>query len=433
METRSLICLLLSVSGGLGASRDQLDGYNSHEHIVQLTKFVRDYLARDVQETRRFAKESNKETEKIAKDIIKHVKDLNNESTDRFEKTLNKLKKEIEDNMNKIVTREKESHIALEERSSANEKEISDKSFKNFNNLISGLNARLSQHERMLNTHVAVCAEKYKSIGYGKVTYQELLTESVRIGGVRKRGEVLEPSQGEFIVPVGAEGTYQVSFSAIIDTHKDFDNRLFPATFVFAKKRVGTSSFGKLSETTLTTTVGHPGGDKAPVSRSILMDLKAGEKVAVFQERRGAESSYRLTFCANLVRPSAPASWHKLSDPLPIELNTDETYAEPKPQKLTIEELSNDLKDPEVSMPNPKSALRFPKTQLFQRAADLEAAKFVAPQRGNANEIQEHLHDNSEVGEEEDLGSGASKTGAEEDDVKDEADAEVEPEPEGSE
>ena len=70
METRSLIFLLLSVSGGLGASRDQLDGYNNHDHIVELTKFVRDYLARDVQETRRFAKESNKETEKIAKDII---------------------------------------------------------------------------------------------------------------------------------------------------------------------------------------------------------------------------------------------------------------------------------------------------------------------------------------------------------------------------
>jgi len=228
-----------------------------------------------------------------------------------------------------------------------------------------------------------------KSIGYGKVTYQELLTESVRIGGVRKRGEVLEPTQGEFIVPFGAEGTYQVSFSAIIDTHKDFDNRLFPATFVFAKKRVGTSSFEKLSETTLTATVGHPGGDKAPVSRSILMDLKAGERVAVFQERRGAESTYRLTFCANLVRPSAPASWHKLSDPLPIQLTTDETYAEPKLQELIIEELSSNLKGPEVSMPNPKSALRFPKTQLFKRAAAVEAAKYVAPQPGSANEIPE--------------------------------------------
>ena len=40
-------------------------------------------------------------------------------------------------------------------------------------------------------------------------------------------------------------------------------------------------------------------------------------------------------------------------------------------------------------MPNPKSALRFPKTQLFQRAAAVEAAKYVAPQPGSANEIPE--------------------------------------------
>ena len=40
-------------------------------------------------------------------------------------------------------------------------------------------------------------------------------------------------------------------------------------------------------------------------------------------------------------------------------------------------------------MPNPKSALRFPMTRLFQRAADVEAAKYVAPQLGSANEIPE--------------------------------------------
>merc|ERR1712013_211964 len=72
----------------------------------------------------------------------------------------------------------------------------------------------------------------------------------------------------------------------------------------------------------------------APVSRSIIIVLKASEKVAVLQERKGAERSYRPTFSANLVPPSAPVSWHKFSDPLPIELKTDETYAKPKAQEL---------------------------------------------------------------------------------------------------
>ena len=46
-------------------------------------------------------------------------------------------------------------------------------------------------------------------------------------------------------------------------------------------------------------------------------------------------------------------------------------------------------------MPNPKSAVRFPKTQLFQRAAAEEAAKHVAPQPGCANEIPEDPPDAS--------------------------------------
>ena len=47
-------------------------------------------------------------------------------------------------------------------------------------------------------------------------------------------------------------------------------------------------------------------------------------------------------------------------------------------------------------MPNPKSALRFPKTQLFRTAAAEEAAKYVASQPGN--EIQEDpLYDPNEL------------------------------------
>merc|ERR1712079_494575 len=71
-----------------------------------------------------------------------------------------------------------------------------------------------------------------------------------------------------------------------------------------------------LSETTLTATVGRPGADKAPASRSILLDLKAGEKVAIYQQRKRAEISYRLTFCAHLIRPTAPSTWGALTDPL---------------------------------------------------------------------------------------------------------------------
>merc|ERR1711899_710271 len=252
--------------------------------IVELTKFVRDHLALDVKENRRFAERSNNQTEVIANAILRHVNDLNRDSTTKFEETLKV-------NLGAIVDQTRENHEALEEQSRENEKHISEETSKNFNALLSGLKGRLSQHEKMLNTHVAVCAEQYNNIDHGKVTYQQTSMKSVIIGGDVKKVNILDPSQGDFVVPPGGEGTYQFSFTAIIDTLKDLDNNLAPASFVFAIKQAGgATSYTPLSETTLTATVGRPGGDKAPASRSILLDLKAGEKVAMYQTRERAES-----------------------------------------------------------------------------------------------------------------------------------------------
>merc|ERR1711973_694160 len=325
-EMKGLLSLLLltTTTGCLAAPMapelSQLDFMGKdkdHTAIVELTRFVRDHLALDVEENRRFAERSNNQTEVIANAILRHVNDLNRDSTTKFEETLKKLQKTIEENLGAIVDQTRENHEALEEQSRENEKHISEETSKNFNALLSGLKGRLSQHEKMLNTHVAVCAEQYNNIAYGKVTYQQTSMKSVIIGGEVKKVNILDPSQGEFVVPLGGEGTYQFSFTAIIDTLKDMDNNLAPASFVFAIKQAGGATAPTaLSETTLTATVGRPGGDKAPASRSILLDLKAGEKVAIYQQREGAESSYRLTFCAHLIRPTSPSTWAALPPPV---------------------------------------------------------------------------------------------------------------------
>merc|ERR1711973_965982 len=379
-EMKGLLSLLLltTTTGCLAAPMapelaqlDFIGKDKDHRDIVDLTKFVRDHLALDVEENRRFAERIGNQTEVVANAILKHVNDLNRDSTTKFQDTLTKLQETINENLGAIVDQTKENHEALEVQSRENDKHISEETARNFNSLLSGLTGRLSQHEKMLNTHVAVCAEQYNNIAHGKVTYQQTSMKSVIIGGDVKKVNILDPSQGEFVVPLGGEGTYQFSFTAIIDTLKDLDNNLAPASFVFAIKQAGgATAFTILSETTLTATVGRPGGDKAPASRSILLDLKAGEKVAIYQTREGAESSYRLTFCAHLIRPTAPSTWEALTDPLPpsdSKIETENTYIAPEQKLLAIDDLHIDPEDPEVKMPAAKSALLFPKTNFFKK------------------------------------------------------------------
>merc|ERR1712012_1017831 len=383
-EMKGLFYLLLTTTGCLAAPRDldmappdmfgQGEDNSDHKDIVDLTKFVRDHLALDVEEKRRFAESIGNQTEDVANAILKHVNDLNRDSTTKFQDTVTKLQETINENLGAIVDQTKENHEALEVQSRENDKHISEETARNFNALLSGLKGRLSQHERMLNTHVAVCAEQYDNIGFGQVTYQQTSMKSVIIGGDVKKVNILDPRQGEFVVPPGAEGTYQFSFTAIIDTLKDLDDSLAPASFVFTIRGAGGAAAPTaLSETTLTATVGRSGGDKAPASRSILLDLKAGEKVAIYQQRKRAESSYRLTFCAHLIRPTAPSAWEALTDPLPYsdpKIEVENTYTAPEQKLLAIDDLHIDSEDPEVKMPAAKSELLFPKTTFFKKTSD---------------------------------------------------------------
>ena len=377
MGTKSPFYLFLIITGCVPApliqdpnQLGQLDfggKDKDHEAIVEITKFVRDHLALDVQANRNLTERSNTQTEVIANAIIQHVNDLNKNATTKLDEALEKLRTAMDENLKHIVSQTRENHQKLETRSTENEERISKTATENFYYLLDKMEARLRQHERMLDTHVAVCAYQHDTNVPGKVTYEAGPMESVVVRGER-RSQVLEPSQGEFTVPDGADGTYEISFTAIIDTLKDVDNNLAPASFVFATQQAGGGSvFHPMGWTTLTATVGRPGGDKVPASRSILLDLEAGEKVAIFQTRKGAESSYRLTFCAHLIRPTAPAEWKALPDPMEVpEVKSETTYAEPEQKPLTIDSLAVIFEQPEVEMPVSK-ALLFPKTHFFRK------------------------------------------------------------------
>merc|ERR1712226_232136 len=146
---------------------------------------------------------------------------------------------------------------------------------------------------------------------------------------------------GEFMAPV--PGTYQIAFTAIIDTLSDLTEQLTQAKFVVNRKQPRGAP-RRIDSTTLTATTGRSGGDKVPVSRSLLLDLEAGEAVSIYQANPGAERSYHLTRCVHLIRPTAPRPWA------------------PGLGDLTISHQS-----PEVIMPVPESEILFPETDFFKK------------------------------------------------------------------
>ena len=69
MEMKRLICLVLTITGSLSAPFEDANqlGQSSgsskdHEDIVEITKFVRDQLAKDVQANRDFTEKSNEQS-----------------------------------------------------------------------------------------------------------------------------------------------------------------------------------------------------------------------------------------------------------------------------------------------------------------------------------------------------------------------------------
>merc|ERR1712038_1258248 len=382
METKRLIFPLLAAIAGCFAApgvKDQLNPNNmDHMALVELRKFVLGNLTKDVNETRIFTEKSAKASEELASAIIKYASEFNSESAARLSQTLKNLTTSIDANLEAIVDNAKKNHKALEKQKDKKESGINTLVTGSFETLLDKVEKRLAEHEKLLSTNVAICAERRDSesaLGAkGKITYDGMFLTSVTIGGKAMNRielkEVFKPSQGDFIVPEGGAGLYEISFTAIIDTRLDSDDSLAPANFLFATNRAEGET--KMIRTSLTASTGRKGGDKASASRTILLDLEANDKVYILQTNDVAEKSYRFTLCVHLVQPEAPPSWASLPEVLVQEEDPEiESYIEPKEKPLLVLDslLVGDLstKEPEVVMPEPETDLRSPRTNFFNK------------------------------------------------------------------
>merc|ERR1712013_325422 len=309
METKRLIFLHLAAIAGCfaapGVVVDQFDPNNmDHMALVELRKFVQGNLTKDVNETRIFTEKSAKTSGEIATAIIKYANEFNSESAARLTQTLKNLTTSIDANLDAIVDNAKQNHKALKKQRDKKESDINTRLTGGFETLLDKVEKRLSEHEKLLSTNVAICAERRdteSAMGAkGKITFDEMFLTSVTI-----------------------------------DTRLDSDDSLAPANFLFATERAEEKT--KMIETSLTASTGRKGGDKASASRTILLDLKANDKVYILQISDVAEKSYRFTLCVHLVQPEAPPTWASLPELLVQEEDPEiESYIEPKDKPLLV-------------------------------------------------------------------------------------------------
>ena len=303
MAARLVLLVLLGLCQCLAAESRGLAILNKRD-LIELAKFSRDTLAVDVKNNRGNEEERSKATEAVVMEILKYVDKTTKERNDRLQEALKDMVDVTTRNMKAAVLQNKISHNSLQNLSQENEENISRAIATNINRMLEEVKQRMKQHEQLLNTSVEACGENSQHYGQGVV--------SLSIVGEEKKGPLSR--SGYFTVPEGGEGTYKIAYSVIIDTLSDSQVLLNPSYFTL-RLWYGRGHTQILEGSRVTATAGTSNRDLVPASKEVLVDLKVGDSVSLFQEVATAGISYNITFCAHLVKPllAAGTQWGSIS------------------------------------------------------------------------------------------------------------------------
>ena len=173
--------------------------------------------------------------------------------------------------------------------------------------IVSWAHQRSTFHEDILKTDVALCAFDYDDekrtgvVNYngrhsGYLTDQKswrVFNETCNQESCAK--EVLNRDTGRFTVPQNADGLYLFTFSITMDTFDYLEGHTWDY-YYFRKnghKVAGTGLYGNVGS--------NPHSDMFPGSRTIILDLKAGDYVEVFQTKGKAVPDLQALFCGSLI------------------------------------------------------------------------------------------------------------------------------------
>jgi hypothetical protein len=186
------------------------------------------------------------------------------------------------------------------------------------NSALNEIELRMKQHEDLLSTHVALCAYSYSHLTKGPVKFDRVTLDSITIKGKKLGPHPTRQLNSRFYVPEGGEGIYQITFGLILDTNGDLTQKTAPVSF--ALKSYINSQLETHHASVVTSNAGYHNNrrrldnDKVPGSRTIHLDMNAGDSVWLEQSYPSAENSYQLNMCVHLVQSLPPGykNWHAI-------------------------------------------------------------------------------------------------------------------------
>jgi len=173
--------------------------------------------------------------------------------------------------------------------------------------IVAWANERSSIHENLLKTDVTLCAyDDVQSNRRGVVRYNgrhsgflndqkswQVFNESCKQESCAM--EVLNRHTGRFTVPENAAGLYLFTFSITMDTWDFIEGHTWDF-YYFRKngrKILGSELYGDAGS--------NEDHDKLPGSRTILLELNAGDSIDVFQEKKRDIPDRQASFCGSLI------------------------------------------------------------------------------------------------------------------------------------
>merc|ERR1712130_422103 len=246
-------------------------------------------------------------TEGSVRDLSLHIESDMGKSDETLEKNTKALEKYTK---NKV----REMNKTLLE----NLQTLSDTMAQERSSIVDWANQRSNFHEDILKTDVALCAYDDIQNSRGVVNYNgrysgyinnqkswRVFNETCNQESCAR--EVLNRQTGRFTVPQGADGLYLFTFSITMDTWDFMEGHTWDYYF-FRKngqKIKGTGLYGNVGS--------NEDNDKVPGSRTILLELNAGDAIDVFQWKEKDIPDRQASFCGSLIHlkkaSESPGGW----------------------------------------------------------------------------------------------------------------------------